>query len=182
MTDHLCWGSHGGRYAHDLWPLPFTEEAVEHVSLRVKCVQDVLKRQIALENVSSYIAYRDSIMTEWEFLSAVAERADCGILLDINNIFVSAHNHGFHPRQYLRGVPRERVVQFHLAGHTDKGEWLLDSHDAEVPGPVWDLYRVALRRFGRVPTLVEWDDRIPPLEALVAESRKAAAIEKEELK
>ena len=181
VSDHLCWGRHGGRYAHDLWPLPYTEEALAHVVERVHRVQDALGRQIALENVSSYVAYRDSTMTEWEFLSAVAERADCGILLDINNIFVSAKNHGFDARAYLDGVARERVVQFHLAGHADKGTWLLDSHDAEVPEAVWELYREALRRFGRVPALIEWDDHIPPLEALVAESRKAAAIEKEEL-
>ncbi len=181
VTDHLCWGSHGGRYAHDLWPLPYTEEALAHVAARVARVQDLLGRQIALENVSSYVTYRDSTMAEWEFLAAVAERADCGILLDVNNVYVSSRNHGFDPSAYLAGIPRDRVVQFHLAGYSDKGTWLLDSHDASVPEPVWQLYRKALRRFGRVPTLVEWDDHIPPLEALVAESRKAAAIEREVL-
>jgi uncharacterized protein (UPF0276 family) len=181
VSDHLCWGSHGGRYAHDLWPLPYTEEALAHVASRVSRVQDRLGRQIALENVSSYVTYRDSTMTEWEFIAAVAERADCGILLDVNNIYVSARNHGFDPDAYLDGIPPERVVQFHLAGHADKGAWLLDSHDALVPSPVWDLQRKAVARFGRVPTLIEWDDHIPPLEALVAESRKARDLEREVL-
>jgi uncharacterized protein (UPF0276 family) len=181
VTDHLCWGRHGGRYVHDLWPLPNTEEAVTHVVERVGRVQELLGRQIALENVSSYVAYRDSTMAEWELLAAVAERADCGILLDVNNVHVSAYNHGFDPHAYLAGLPRERVVQVHLAGHEDKGAYLLDSHDAAVPPPVWDLYREAVTRFGHVPTLVEWDDRIPELEVLVGESRKAAAIEAEVL-
>jgi len=177
VTDHLCWGRHGGRYVHDLWPLPYTEEALAHVVARVARVQDLLGRRIALENVSSYVAYRASTLTEWEFLGALAERADCGILLDVNNVHVSARNHGFDPHAYLAGVPADRVVQIHLAGHEDKGAYLLDSHDAAVPEPVWDLYREAVARFGRVPTLVEWDDRIPELEVLVGESRKAAAIE-----
>jgi uncharacterized protein (UPF0276 family) len=181
VSDHLCWGRHGGRYAHDLWPLPYTDEALAHVVERVKRVQDLLDRQIALENVSSYVACRDSTMSEWEFLAAVAARADCGILLDLNNVIVSAKNHGFDADEYLAGVPGDRVAYFHLAGHADKGAWLLDSHDARIAPPVWQLYRVAVRRFGRVPALVEWDDRIPPLEDLVAESRRAAAIESEEL-
>ncbi len=177
VSDHLCWGSHGGRYAHDLWPLPYTEEALGHVVLRVQRVQERLGRQIALENVSSYVAYRDSTMTEWEFLAQVAERGDCGILLDVNNVFVSARNHRFDPADYLNGIPRDRVVQFHLAGHSDKGTYLFDSHDGQVAGAVWYLYRQAVQRFGRVPTLIEWDDRIPELEELVAQSRQAAAVE-----
>ena len=181
VTDHLCWGRHGGRYVHDLWPLPYTEEALAHVVERIARVQERLGRQIALENVSSYVAYRDSTMAEWEFLAAVAERADCGILLDVNNVHVSAHNHGFDPHAYLAHLPADRVVQIHLAGHEDKGTYLLDSHDAAVPEPVWNLYREAVARFGRVPTLVEWDDRIPELEVLVGESREAAAIETEVL-
>jgi len=181
VTDHLCWGRHGGRYVHDLWPLPYTEEALAHVVERVIRVQELLGRQLALENVSSYVAYRDSAMAEWEFLAAVAARADCGILLDVNNVHVSAHNHGFDPHAYLAHLPADRVVQIHLAGHEDKGTYLLDSHDAAVPEPVWNLYREAVARFGRVPTLVEWDDRIPELEVLVGESREAAAIETEVL-
>ena len=179
VTDHLCWGRHGGRYVHDLWPLPYTEEALAHVVERMTRVQGLLGRQLALENVSSYVAYRDSTLAEWEFLAAVAERADCGILLDVNNVFVSAYNHGFDPRAYLAHLPPDRVVQIHLAGHEHRGAYLLDSHDAAVPPPVWDLYRQAVTRFGHVPTLVEWDDRIPELEVLVGESHQAAAIEAE---
>lgn len=181
VSDHLCWGSHGGKYAHDLLPLPYTEEALAHVVARVARVQEVLGRQILLENVSSYVGYRDSTMPEWEFLAQLAERADCGILLDVNNIYVSARNHAFDPQRYLDGIPVARVGQFHLAGHSDKGTHLLDTHDAAVPDAVWQLYRAALRRFGRVPALVEWDDHIPDLDVVVEESRKAQAIEREVL-
>jgi uncharacterized protein len=181
VSDHLCWGRHQGRYAHDLLPLPFTEEALQLVTERVRTVQDVLQRQILLENVSSYIQFADSTMTEWEFVSRVAEGADCGILLDVNNVYVSAKNHGFDPLDYLAGVPADRVGQFHLAGHSDKGTYLLDSHDAEVPDSVWELYRAALRKFGRVPALVEWDDHVPPLEEVVAQSERARRIEAEVL-
>jgi len=181
LSDHLCWGRHQGRYAHDLLPLPHTEEALRLVIDRVRAVQDALQRQILLENVSSYVQFADSTMTEWEFLSRVAEGADCGILLDVNNVYVSARNHGFDPLHYLAGIPPGRVAQFHLAGHADKGSYLLDTHDAPVPGPVWDLYRAAVRRFGRVPALVEWDDHLPALEDVIAESRRAQEIERQEL-
>jgi len=181
VTDHLCWGSHRGRYVHDLLPLPYTEESLAHVAGRVAAVQDRLGRPILLENPSSYVAFRDSTLAEWEFLSELCARAGCGILLDVNNVFVSARNLGFDPISYLDGVDPEHVGQFHLAGHADKGRYLLDTHDAPVPLAVWDLYRESLRRFGRVPSLVEWDDHIPPLEEVVAESRRAAAIEAEEL-
>jgi uncharacterized protein (UPF0276 family) len=181
ISDHLCWGSHGGRYVHDLWPLPYTEEALRHVAARVERVQEVLGRQILLENVSSYAAFRESEMPEWEFLAEVARRADCGILLDVNNVYVSARNHGFDPHAYLAGVPAERVGQVHLAGHSDRGRYLLDTHDEEVPAAVWELHRETVRRIGPVSTLVEWDDRVPPLERLVQESRRAAAIEAEVL-
>jgi uncharacterized protein (UPF0276 family) len=179
VSDHLCWGSHGGRYVHDLLPLPYTEESLDHVVRRVGIVQDVLHRQILLENVSSYVAFRDSTLTEWEFLSEVARRADCGILLDVNNIYVSARNHGFDPLDYLNGVPADRIGQIHLAGHSDKGKYLLDAHDHPVPDPVWDLYRETVRRFGRISTLVEWDENIPELEELVSQSLRAAAFEAE---
>ncbi len=182
VSDHLCWGTHGGRHLHDLLPLPFTEEALGHVVARVRAVQDALGRRILLENVSSYVAYRDSEMPEWEFLAEVARRSDCGILLDVNNVWVSARNHGFDPLDYLRGVPPERVLQIHLAGHSDRGRYLLDSHDHPVPGPVWDLYRDAVRLCGRVPAIVEWDDAVPELEVLIAESRRAAAVEAEVLR
>ena len=181
VSDHLCWGRHAGRYAHDLLPLPYTEEALALVVERTVQVQDVLQRQILLENVSSYVQFAESTMTEWEFLRRVAEGADCGILLDVNNIYVSARNHGFDPHEYLEDIPPERVGQFHLAGHSDKGTYLLDTHDAEVPDAVWDLYRAALRRFGRVPALVEWDDHIPPLEEVIAQSGRARRIEEETL-
>lgn len=181
VSDHLCWGTHGGRYLHDLLPLPYTEEVLAHVAARVERVQERLGRQILLENVSSYVGFRDSTMTEWEFLSELASRADCGILLDVNNVYVSARNHGFDPHEYLAGIPVARVGQFHIAGHSDKDRYLLDTHDHPVPDAVWDLYRAAVRRFGAVATLVEWDDHIPPLERLVEESRRAGAIEAEEL-
>jgi hypothetical protein len=131
--------------------------------------------------VSSYVAFRDSTMSEWEFVAAVATQADCGILFDVNNVYVSARNHGFDPLAYLEGVPADRVGQFHLAGHQDKGRYLLDTHDHAVPEAVWDLYRASVRRFGRVPALVEWDDQIPELDTLVAQSRRAAEIEREVL-
>jgi len=181
VSDHLCWGRHGGRYAHDLLPLPYTEEALAHVVSRVRQVQDALGRQILLENVSSYVAYASSSMPEWEFLARIAADADCGILLDVNNVYVSARNQGFDPDAYLAGIPADRVGQFHLAGHSDHGTYLLDTHDAPVTDAVWQLYRSALRRFGRTPALVEWDDHIPELERVVEESERARAVETEAL-
>jgi uncharacterized protein (UPF0276 family) len=181
VSDHLCWGSVGGHYAHDLLPLPYTAEALAHVVARVGRVQDRLGRRILVENVSTYLTWRHSTMPEWEFLAAVAERADCGLLLDVNNVWVSAVNHGFDPAVYLDGLPPGRVGQIHLAGHSDHGTHLLDTHDAPVATPVWDLYRRALARFGRVSTLVEWDDRVPPLEEVLAEAEHARAIEAEAL-
>jgi hypothetical protein len=177
VSDHLCWGSFRGRYAHDLLPLPYTEEALDHVVGRVRQVQDRLGRRILIENVSSYVHYTHSTMSEAEFLVAVAEGADCGILLDVNNIYVSAVNHGFSPLEYLAAVPVDRVGQFHLAGHTNCGTHLLDTHDDHVSPAVWDLYREAVRRFGRVSTLVEWDDHIPSFAELLAESAQARAHE-----
>jgi uncharacterized protein (UPF0276 family) len=181
VSDHLCWGSAGGRHAHDLLPLPCTEEALDHVVRRVAAVQERLGRQILLENVSSYLTFADSALAEWEFLGAVAERADCGLLLDVNNVHVSATNHGFSAAAYLAGLPDGRVGQIHLAGHTDMGAYLLDTHEGPVADPVWDLYRQAVRRFGRVSTLVEWDEAIPPLEVVCAEAERARAVEAEVL-
>lgn len=174
ISDHLCWGSYGGHYAHDLLPLPYTEEAVAHVVARVRAVQDALGRQILLENVSSYVAYRASTLTEWEFLTAVVEQADCGILLDVNNLYVSAHNHGFAPHAYLHGIPAARVGQLHLAGHSDKGAYVLDTHDGPVSEAVWQLYGDAIRHLGPVSTLIEWDEHLPSLDVLLAEADKAA--------
>lgn len=179
VSDHLSWGTRGGHYVHDLLPIPYTEETLEHVVARVGVVQDVLHRQILLENPSSYVAFRSSTINEWDFLSEVARRADCGILLDVNNIYVSARNHGFDPLRYLDAIPGDRIGQIHLAGHSDKGKYLLDTHDHPVTDPVWELYRETVRRFGRISTLIEWDDHIPELEVLVAESRRAAATETE---
>ncbi len=179
VSDHLCWGSHGGRYVHDLLPMPFTEEALEHTVRRVEQVQAHLGRQILLENVSSYLTYPTSTMPEWQFLSEIARRADCGILLDVNNIYVSARNHGFSADDYLEGVPVDRVAQYHLAGHWDRGDLLIDTHEGHVSEPVWDLYRKAVKRFGEVPTLIEWDEGVPELDVLLAESVKAQQIEAE---
>jgi uncharacterized protein (UPF0276 family) len=176
VSDHLCWTGVDGRNLHDLVPLPYTEVALCHVAERVSRVQDRLGRRLALENVSSYFAYVEDAMPEWEFLSRVAERADCGILLDVNNIFVSAHNHGFAPTDYLAGVPPERVFQIHLAGHSAQGELLIDTHDHPIREEVWSLYAAALRRTGPVSTLIEWDDAIPAFPTLGAEAARARAI------
>ena len=181
VSDHLCWGSYGRRYAHDLLPLPYTEEALDHVVDRVSAVQERLGRQILIENVSSYVAYAHSAMSEWEFLAAVAERADCGILLDVNNIYVSAVNHGFDAERYFAGIPVGRVGQIHLAGHSDNGTHLLDTHDHPVRDEVWELYRSAVRRFGRISSLVEWDEHIPPFADVLAESERARVAETEVL-
>jgi uncharacterized protein (UPF0276 family) len=176
ISDHLCWSSFGGHSAHDLWPLPYTEEALDHVARRIARVQERLGRRILIENVSSYLTFRHAAMSEWEFLSALATRADCGVLLDVNNVFVSARNHGFDADAFLAGVPRDRVGQFHLAGHSDHGTHLLDTHDHPVRDEVWDLYRRAVARFGALATLLERDDHIPPLPELEAEARRAAAV------
>ena len=176
ISDHLCWTGIAGRNLHDLMPLPHTEEAVHHIAARVREVQDFLGRRILLENVSSYVDFVDSALPEWEFLKAVAEQADCLILLDVNNIYVNSQNHGFDPLSYLRAVPARRVQQIHLAGHSRNGELLIDTHDHPVPEPVWALYAEAVRRFGAVATMVERDDRIPPLAELVLELDRARAI------
>jgi uncharacterized protein (UPF0276 family) len=176
FSDHLCWTGVHGKNMHDLLPLPYTEEAVAHVAERAKRAQDFLGRPLLIENVSSYVTYTQSGMTEWEFLNAVVERADCRILLDVNNIYVSAYNHGFDPRDYLNAVPVERVWQFHLAGHTNNGDYIIDTHDHPVIEPVWDLYADAVRRFGDVSTMIERDDNIPPLAEVLAELDQARTI------
>lgn len=176
VSDHLCWTGQGGQNLHDLMPLPYTEEAVRHVAERVKTVQDYLGRRILLENVSSYVTYRHSAMTEWEFHNAIMEEADCLMLLDINNIYVSARNHGFDPLQFIDAIDPARVRQFHLAGHTDHGDYVIDTHDHSVVDPVWELYDYALRRFGPVSTMIERDDHMPPFEELLAELQQARDI------
>jgi uncharacterized protein (UPF0276 family) len=182
VSDHLCWGTLGGHYAHELLPIPFTEESLRHVVRRVREVQDRLERHLLLENISSYVEFQESRITEWDFLAAVAREADCGILLDVNNLWVNAQNHGFSPRDFLDAMPLERIGQIHLAGHTDKGNFLLDSHIGPVPDPVWDLYAESVRRFGPISTLVEWDDEIPEWEVLMNEPRRAAKVEARVLK
>jgi uncharacterized protein (UPF0276 family) len=176
ISDHLCWTGLNGCNLHDLLPLPYTEETVIHVSDRIQAVQDYLGRRLLIENVSSYLTYIDSCMSEWEFLSAVAGRADCLILLDINNVYVSSFNHDFDPREYLQGVPAERVQQFHIAGHRNQGDYLVDTHDEAVITPVWRLYADACRHFGTVSTMIERDDNIPPLTQLLQELDHARRI------
>jgi uncharacterized protein len=176
ISDHLCWTGVAGRNTHDLLPLPYTEEALENVVERVRTVQDILGRRILLENVSSYVAFRDSRLTEWEFLAETARRADCLILLDVNNIYVSAVNHEFDALEYLDAVPAERVQQIHLAGHENHGDYLIDTHDHPICDPVWELYAAAVRRFGAVSTMIERDDHIPPLPELIAELAQAGTL------
>ncbi|MFO1505967.1 MAG: DUF692 domain-containing protein [Lysobacterales bacterium] len=176
ISDHLCWTGVDGTNLHDLMPLPYTEEALAHVVRRVEQVQLRLGRRIALENVSSYVAFADSTLAECDFLAEVARRADCLILLDINNVHVSAANHGFDAEAYLAAMPPDRIQQFHLAGHSRNGALLIDTHDAAIDDPVWALYASAVRRFGRVSTSIERDDHIPPLDQLLAELQYARAI------
>jgi uncharacterized protein (UPF0276 family) len=176
ISDHLCWTGSQGINLHDLMPLPYTEETIKHVASRVMQVQDILGQQILLENVSSYVTYCDSQLTEWDFLNAIAETADCLVLLDINNIHVSAYNHGFNPQDYLNGISPQRVHQFHLAGHQNHGDYIIDTHDEPVIDAVWDLYAAALRRFGPVSTMIERDDNIPPLADLLKELDQARRI------
>jgi uncharacterized protein (UPF0276 family) len=176
ISDHLCWTGVGGINLHDLLPLPYTEEALSHVVGRVLRVQERLGRRILLENVSSYVTFAQSALPEWEFLTEVARRADCLLLLDVNNVYVSAFNHEFDPLGYLDAIPGERVRQIHLAGHEDNGTHIIDTHDHPVIDPVWSLYAEAIRRFGPVATMIERDDRIPPLSELESELDRARAV------
>lgn len=180
VSEHLSWSSIGGRYLNDLLPLPYTEEALTHVVTRIARVQDYLGRQILIENVSRYLAYRHTTITEWDFLTAVARQAGCGILLDVNNIYVNAVNHGFDALTYLRAIPHELVQELHLAGFTvntfEGGEIIIDSHNRPVADAVWALYREAIHRFGPRPTLIEWDTELPALTVLLSEARQADAI------
>jgi uncharacterized protein len=176
VSDHLCWTGVHGQNIHDLLPLPYTEETVKHVVERVNVVQDFLGRQLLLENVSSYASYIDSTMTEWEFIHEIAERSDCLLLLDVNNIYVSSFNHNFDPKAFIDGVPIKRVQQIHLAGHHNHGDYIIDTHDAPVIDPVWDLYGYAISKFGEVSTMIERDDKIPALSELVDELQIARNI------
>ena len=174
LTDHLCWGSVDGRYTHDLLPMPYTFEAAKLTARKIKQARDFLEVPIAVENVSSYAEFHASEMTEWEFLNEVVERADCGILLDVNNIYVSSRNHEFDPNDYLNAVDPERVMQIHIAGHSKFEKYILDTHDHPVIGPVWKLYQKAIELCGPTPTLLEWDDRIPSFGEVHREALKAA--------
>ncbi len=168
VSDHLCFTGLRGINMHDLLPLPYTGEALDHVAERVMRVQDRLRRRLVLENVSSYVTYAASELTEWQFIAELCKRADCEVLLDVNNVFVSAFNHEFDPMDFLRGIPRERVRQFHLAGHTNNGTHIVDTHDHPIIGGVWDLYAEAVRLFPDTPTMIERDANIPPYAELLA--------------
>ncbi len=173
VSEHLCWCSVGGRYANDLLPLPYTEEALQHMSARIRQVQDFIGRQILIENVSSYLQFTHSVIPEWEFISTVAERSGCGLLVDINNIYVNSVNHGFDAYRYLDALPSSAIGEFHLAGFAIDNGCLIDTHGGPVSDPVWELYSHALRRFGNRPTLIEWDTDIPSLDTLLREADKA---------
>ena len=176
ISDHLCWTGVDGAQLHDLMPLPFTEEGLRHVSERILRVQDFLGCRLVLENVSSYAEFQCAEMSEWTFLAELARRADCLILLDVNNVYVSSRNHGFDPYEYLRNIPVDRVQQFHLAGHSDEEALVIDTHDAPVVSAVWALYEAAAQRFPGVSTLIERDASVPPLETLLAELEQARAL------
>jgi len=173
LSDHLCWGSVDGQYTHDLLPLPYTWEAIRTTAARIREVQDCLEIPVAVENVSSYAEFHESHMTEWEFLNEVVHTADCGILLDVNNIYVSSQNHGFDPMEYVNAVEAERIAQIHIAGHSKFEKYTLDTHDHPVLDPVWELYARAIERTGPTATLLEWDDKIPSFEEVHAEALKA---------
>jgi uncharacterized protein (UPF0276 family) len=176
VTDHLCWTAVDGRSLYDLLPLPYTEEALAHVAERVLQVQEWLGRRILLENPSTYLTFSHSTIPEWEFLGALAERADCGLLLDVNNVYVSAYNHGFDPYRYIDALAPTRIGQLHLAGYTDNGSYLFDTHNAPVSDAVWHLFAHAVRRFGNVSTLVEWDADIPGFDDVCAEANRAREV------
>ncbi|MEJ0008523.1 MAG: DUF692 domain-containing protein [Steroidobacteraceae bacterium] len=176
ISDHLCWTGVEGVNLHDLMPLPYTAEALRHLTARIRAVQDFLEQRLVIENVSSYLTYRSSEMTEWEFIAALAEEADCELLLDVNNVYVSSINHGFSSRDFLDAMPKARVRQIHLAGHSHQGDLLIDTHDMPVTAAVWDLYRYAVQRLGPVPTMIERDGNIPPLAELVSELQRARDI------
>ena len=177
VSEHLSWSSVDGRFTNDLLPLPYTEEALRHMVARIVYVQETLGRRILIENVSSYLQFTASAVPEWEFLAELADQSGCGLLLDVNNVYVSAQNHGFDPKTYLRSLPRAAVEEMHLAGHTVRQvggrQMLIDTHNQHVCDDVWELYSFAIRHFGRVPTLIEWDADIPPLDVLVAEAGEA---------
>ena len=176
ISDHLCWTGVHGKNLHDLLPIPYTREALDHVVGRVQLVQDFLGRAIVLENVSTYVRFTNSEMTEWEFLSELSRRSGCFLLFDVNNVYVSAFNHGYDPHTFLEGIPADRVVQFHMAGHSHMDTHIVDTHDHPVCEEVWELYAAALKRFGWVSTIVERDDHIPPLDEIMVEVERTREI------
>ena len=178
ISDHLCWTGVQGLNMHDLLPLPYTEEAVRHVVARIRQVQDYLEQPILIENASTYVTYKQSEMTEWQFLTEIVAQAGCYILLDINNIYVSSVNHAFNPLEYVSAIPKEKVIQIHLAGHSHQGNCIIDTHDAPVVTEVWDLYAQALQHLGPTSTMIERDDDIPPLSDLLCEMQYAKKIAK----
>lgn len=169
VSDHLCWTSHGGRNLHDLLPLPCTEEAIQHVVSRLEQVQEFLGQRILLENASTYLSFENSEMSEWEFYREIVQQADSLMLLDVNNIYVCSRNHEFNPSDFLENIPVDRVKQMHVSGHSDHGNYIVDTHDHPVVQPVWELFEQALRRFGPVSSMIERDDRFPPFEELMEE-------------
>jgi hypothetical protein len=179
VSDHLCWTGVAGRNVHDLLPMPYNEEALRHTAARVRQVSEILERPLVLENPSSYVEFASSTMTEWDFLSRLAQEADCGLLLDVNNVYVSSFNHSFDPRVYIDNVPADRVVQYHVAGHTNKGTHILDTHSDHAVAEVWELFQRSCRRTGNVSTLYEWDEDIPDFDVLHAEALKARAYREE---
>lgn len=176
MSDHFCWTGVQNENLHDLLPLPYTEEAVAHVSSRITQVQDFLKREMTFENVSSYVSFAHSEMTEWEFISKIVKRTGCKVLLDVNNVYVSSFNHKFNPHDFINGIPINAIQQVHLAGHTNEGTHLIDTHDYPVCNPVWELYELLVRKIGPVPTLIEWDANIPEFSILENEANQARKI------
>ena len=176
VSDHLCWTGAHGVNLHDLLPLPLTEETLAHVSRRILEVQDYLKRPMAIENASTYVAFLADAIPEWEFLTELTRRTGCHLLLDVNNVYVSAFNHGFDTADYIAGIPADKVVQIHLAGHENNGDHIIDTHDAPVVDPVWTLYEKTIEQLGPAPTMIERDDNIPPFADLVEELETARAI------
>jgi uncharacterized protein (UPF0276 family) len=181
VSDHFCWSGAGGAHLHDLLPIPYTPEAVRRIVERARMIQDFLEVPFALENTSSYLTYRSSTLSEWEFISEIAERADIGLLFDVNNVYVSAYNHGFDAQEFIRSVPHERIWQIHLAGHTNLGKYIIDTHRGTVIDAVLDLYRQTIALTGPVSTLIEWDDEIPELGLLLAEADRARRVREEGL-
>ena len=177
ISDHLCWTGVHGNNTHDLLPLPYTEEAVQHIVKRIQTVQDFLEQRILIENVSSYITFKESVMTEWDFIKEISERADCLILLDVNNIYVSAVNHEFDPLEYINAMPSSRIYQIHLAGHTNNGDHIIDTHDHAIVDEVWDLYAKTIQRHGMISTMIERDDNMPSLAVLLNELQRAREME-----